>query len=196
MNAARVLPLPGRTLRGLGRPVRARMLLAPMLLASSLLPDLANAETTTEAAAPEPLPPVTGVDPEAAQRAHMLRLGMAGGMAFAQVYTLTVLVASGALLLCWDDPEGEHCGLPSARSAWYELYIPLAGPFVTLRHEEVRSNWKYAVPFVGSGVLQSVGVGLAVMSLLWSKGEVARAPSRISVVATGETLGFALRGDF
>jgi hypothetical protein len=160
-----------------------------MLLASTLFPDLAKAETTTQAAAPEAHPPVGDADP-------MLRLGIAGGMAFAQVYTLTVLVATGALLLCWDDPEGEYCGLPSARDAWYELYIPVAGPFVTLRHEEVRSNWKYAVPFVGSGVVQSVGVGLAVMSLLWPKGEVARAPARISVLATGDTLGVLWRGNF
>jgi len=173
------------------------MLLVPTLLASMLVSPAAKAEAATQSAAPEAPAPVSGADPEAARsEEQVLRLGMAGAMAFAQTYTLTVLVATGALLFCWSDPEGQHCGLPNARSAWYELYIPVAGPFVTLRHEEVRTNWKYSVPFVGSGVLQSVGVGLALMSLLWPKSEAARVPQRISVVATGETLGLALQGNF
>jgi len=168
-----------------------------MLLAAMLVSPSAKAETTPQARAPEALPPVSSADPEAARREQqILRLGMGGAMAFAQTYTVTVLVATGALLFCWSDPDGQHCGLPNARSAWYELYIPVAGPFVTLRHEEVRTNWKYAVPFIGSGVLQSVGVGLALMSLLWPKSEAARAPARINVVATGETVGLGLQGNF
>jgi len=132
----------------------------------------------------------------AAPEDKVLRLGIAGGMMFAQVYTTTALVATGALLICWHDSEGKYCGLESAQSAWYELYIPAAGPFVALRHEEVRSNWIYTAGFSASGVLQSVGVTLAVVSLLWPKSEAARMELPIRVVATREAQLLAFTGAF
>jgi len=126
----------------------------------------------------------------------VLRLGIAGGMMFAQTYTTTALVATGALLICWYDREGKYCGLESAQSAWYELYIPVAGPFVALRHEEVRSNWRYTAAFSASGALQTVGFTLAAVSLLWPKAEGSRLSLPVSVVATKDSRELVYHGTF
>lgn len=136
-------------------------------------------------------------DPAAVEREErVLRLGIAGGMMFAQTYSTTALVATGALLVCWHDQEGKSCGLETAQSAWYELYIPVAGPFVALHHEEVRSNWIYATLFSVSGTLQSVGFTLAAVSLFWPTSAQPQAQLPIAVIATRDTQGLAFRGTF
>jgi hypothetical protein len=108
-----------------------------------------------EPAAATPAPP-----PDKIQR-----LGIAGGLALGQSYTMSATLATGALLLCWADPNGPYCGLDHAREAWFELYIPVAGPFVAMHHEEVRENWKYMVGFGALGVSQSVGLSLVAVAL-------------------------------
>ena len=136
-------------------------------------------------------------DPAALEREQqVLRLGIAGGMMFAQAYSTTAVVATGALLLCWHDEDGKYCGLETAQSAWYELYIPVAGPFVALHHEEVRSNWVYASLFSVSGALQSIGFTLAAVSLLWPTSAEPLAELPISLIATREIQGLAYRGSF
>jgi len=136
-------------------------------------------------------------DPAALEReAKVLRLGIAGGMMFAQAYSSTVLTATGALLLCWHDQDGKYCGLETAQSAWYELYIPVAGPFVALHHEEVRSNWIYASLFSLSGTLQSVGFTLAAVSVLWPTSTAPLAQLPIALIATRDSQGLAFRGTF
>lgn len=97
------------------------------------------------------------------------RLGIAGGMLLGQTYTWSVLLATGVLLVCKWDETASSCLLPSRQAAWYDLYIPLAGPFVAMRHEEVRTNWKYMVPFSALGVGQNVGFALAATYFFWPK---------------------------
>lgn len=150
-------------------------------------------------AAPSLAEPASGDTPDwvAVEREQrVLRLGIAGGMMFAQTYSTTALVATGALLICWYDRDSKYCGLESAQSAWYELYIPVAGPFVALHHEEVRSKWTYTAVFTGSGVLQTVGFTLAAVSLLWPKSEVSRLSLPVTVVATRDSQGLVYRGTF
>ncbi len=98
------------------------------------------------------------------------RLGIAGGLLFAEGYTLSATLASAALLLCWNDPASSTCALPSTRAPWYDLYIPLAGPFVALRHRPVRDDLKVALSFTALGAAQSVGV-LLVAFAWWKSGE-------------------------
>jgi hypothetical protein len=98
----------------------------------------------------------------------MERLGIAGGMLFAQGYSWSVLAASGALLLCWADPDANSCLLPATRAPWWELYIPVAGPFIALRHDAVQSDFAYALAFGALGLAQSIGLSLAGVGLLWS----------------------------
>lgn len=157
-------------------------------------PRLANAapDTGGQSVARDP-----GADWAAREReARVLRLGIAGGMMAAQAYSTTALVATGALLICWYDSDGKYCGLESAQSAWYELYIPAAGPFVALRHEEVRSNWKYTALFSASGVLQTVGITLAAVSLLWPTSAAARMPLPVAIVVTRDTQELTFRTSF
>jgi len=126
----------------------------------------------------------------------VLRLGIAGGMMFAQTYTTTAFVATGELLLCWYEREHRLCGLDSVQRAWYELYIPLAGPFVALRHEQVRSNWKYTAAFGASGAFQTVGVTLAALSLLWPKAEASRSALPVTWLVSRDAQALAYRGTF
>ncbi|HEY6724673.1 MAG TPA: hypothetical protein VI197_11605 [Polyangiaceae bacterium] len=179
-----------------GRGWAARVVTASSLCVA-FLPAVANA--APPAAAPSLADPVSGETPDWAaieREAKVLRLGIAGGMMFAQTYTTTALVATGALLICWHDRDGKYCGLESAQSAWYELYIPVAGPFVALRHDEVRSNWRYTAAFSLSGAMQTVGVTLAAVSLLWPKTEVSYRSLPLSVVATRDSQTLAYRGSF
>jgi hypothetical protein len=168
--------------------------LAALVLVASFWSRVAPATPATSGPSSSP---AAGPDWVAIEReAKVLRLGIAGGMMFAQTYTTTALVATGALVICWYDLEGKYCGLESAQSAWYELYIPMAGPFVALRHEEVRSNWIYTAAFSASGVLQTVGVTLAVVSLLWPKSELSSVSLPVTPVVTHDARGLAYSGTF
>lgn len=155
-------------------------------------PASVSAASSDELTASDPSPDWAAIDRE--QR--VLRLGMAGGMVFAKTYTTTALVATGALLICWHDREAKYCGLESAQSAWYELYIPAAGPFIALHHEEVRSNWKYTAVFTGSGVLQGVGAALALVSILWPKSEMSELFVPLTLVATRDSQTLMFRKSF
>ena len=64
-----------------------------------------------------------------------------------KVYMLTITIATGALV-------------------WYDLYIPVAGPFVAFRHEDVRDKLGYLLSFGALGTAQSVGLVLVSAALL------------------------------
>jgi hypothetical protein len=91
-----------------------------------------------------------------------------------KAYMVTITVATGALVLCWADPNDSPCLLPDSRAPWYDLYIPVAGPFVALRHEEVRDNLWYALSFGALGAFQAVGFVLVSAALLsWEDDDTA-----------------------
>jgi hypothetical protein len=149
-------------------------------------------------AATAPAPPAAAAvgSPRSPEDDELERLGIAGGLMFGKVYMLTITIATGALVACWADPNDSTCLLPETRTAWYELYVPVAGPFVTLRHEPVRDELGYALSFGALGAFQAVGFVLVAVSLAtWEDDEPGSELVLTPRLGRGEQ-GLSLAGSF
>jgi hypothetical protein len=124
------------------------------------------------------------------------RLGIAGGLMLGNVYMFTITIATAALVVCWADPHDSTCLLPDTRAVWYDLYIPVAGPFVAFRHEAVRDNLGYALSFGVLGSAQGVGLVLASAALLIWKDDDALASLSLTPQVSSNHQGLSLTGRF
>lgn len=155
------------------------------------LPAAAGASTPPSGASP-----ATALTPPPKKDDRLQRLGVAGGMMLGQFYTLTVSIATGALVLCWHDPHDSTCLLPETRAAWYDLYIPVAGPFVALRHEEVRDHLGYVLSLLALGTAQSVGFVLVSAALLTWPSEDGAVGFVVAPELTKNRQGLSVAGRF
>jgi hypothetical protein len=124
--------------------------------------------------------------------------GVAGGGAIGQAYTLGALVATGALLYCAASKDGdEGCGMRPTPGAFRELFIPLAGPWLALRRDDVREKTGYALLFGGLGAIQAAGVLLIAYDLAVPRYRVERiARLRVEAVADATTQLLVMKGSF
>ena len=143
------------------KPVRSAVKCS-LSLAALLLSPIARAEPTPEAALVDPGPP-----PPRFARVRTHAFGIAGGGAIGQAYTLGALIATGALVVCATSSDGDQgCDMKPTPAAYRELYIPLVGPWLALRRDDVNGSTGYALLFGGLGVVQGAGLVLIAYDLL------------------------------
>lgn len=133
------------------------LVFAVVAVATLALSSSARAESTPADVAPAPR----------FERVRTHQFGVAGGAAIGQGYTLSVLIASGALIYCAASNDSERgCGMKPSPGAFRELYIPLAGPWLALRRDDVHGDTKYALLFGALGAIQGAGLLLIAYDLL------------------------------
>jgi hypothetical protein len=101
------------------------------------------------------------------RRVRLHPFGIAGGLALGQGYTASAAVAAVALGLCAISARGEGaCARHPTLGAFRELFIPLAGPWLSLRRDDVHADAKYVLLFGALGLAQAAGVTLIAIDLL------------------------------
>ena len=148
-------------------------------LATLALSSPARAESTPADVAPPPR----------FERVRTHQFGIAGGAAIGQGYTLSAMIATGALIYCAASSDGDRgCGMKPSAGAFRELYVPLAGPWLALRRDDVHGDTKYALLFGGLGAVQGAGLLLIAYDLLVPRYSV-RQVSQLRVQAIADFSG-------
>jgi hypothetical protein len=129
-------------------------------------------------------------------RARSHRLGIAGASALAQAYTLGAWIAAGALIYCAASADADRgCTMKPTPGAFRELFIPLAGPWIALRRDDIHGDAKYALLFGALGSVQAAGLALLVFDLAVPRYEQ-RAWLRVVPVVKADTQLLTVTGAF
>lgn len=155
----------------------------------------------------EPAPnPAATVEAEAAivpaapryRQVRTYQFAIAGAGAVGQGYTLGALLATGALIYCAASKEGDQsCAMHPSPGAFRELFVPVAGPWLALRRDDVHGSTGYALLFGGLGAVQAAGLLFIAYDLAVPRYRRERqAALSVGAVADANTQVLVVKGSF